>query len=121
MRFQRSFLLLFFFLVSMYIQAFDIKIRIFSDMTVDKVVVTPDTGIYYLMAYNSELQKVDTIADIFNTDPARTFHIQVSGKKVLVSRGGQKMGSYDALRFESSGEPREFRIDANGKKRIYQD
>lgn len=99
----------------------EVKIRLFSDINVDKVVVTPDTGLYYLLAYTKDLRSIDTIYDIFDRDSIRTFYFNRIGNEISVSRSGENLGTYSALRLVSADPVKEFRIDANGKSRIYQD
>lgn len=97
------------------------KIRIFSTKTVDKVIVTPDAGLYYLAAYDKNLNLIDTIYDVFDLDSIRTFYFTRSGNSISVSRGKEKIGSYKALGLLSADRTKEFRINANGRGRIYQD
>lgn len=101
--------------------AIDVKIRIFSTKTIDKAVVTTDYGLYYLAAYDKNMQLIDTVYDIFPLDSMRTFYFQKSGNYVSVSRGSKKIGKYRGVRLISVDRTKEFRINANRKGRVYQD
>lgn len=102
-------------------KATDIKIRIFSTKNVDKAIVSTDTGKYYLLAYDQELNLIDTIYDIFDQDSIRTFYFTRSGKQIIVNRAKEKIGKFSALRLVSVDPTKEFRINARGKGRVYQD
>ncbi|MEQ9262689.1 MAG: SpoIID/LytB domain-containing protein [Owenweeksia sp.] len=99
----------------------ELKVRLYSDMNVDKVIVTPDTGLYYLVALNEDMQLIDTVYDIFDRDSIRTLYFNRDGKNVSISRSNEKVGEFNALRLISAASCKEFRIEANGRGRIYQD
>ncbi len=106
---------------SFYSSAFDLKVRLYSDMNVDKVIVTPDTGLYYLVALDDDLEEIDTVYDIFHLDSIRTLYFTRDGEQVIVNRSTQRMGRFSGLRLISTDPCKEFRIEANGRGRIYQD
>ena len=102
-------------------QASEVKIRIFSTKNIDKAIVTPDTGKYYLLAYDKDLNLIDTVYDIFDQDSIRTFYFSKSGSEITVNRAKEKIGKFSAIRLVSVDPTKEFRINASGKGRVYQD
>lgn len=99
----------------------EIKVRIFSTTNISKTIVSTDYGLYHLLAYDSNLNFLDTVYDIFPLDSIRTFYFSKSGKEVSVSRGNKKIGVFHAVRLVSEDATREFRIEANRKNRVYED
>lgn len=99
--------------------ATDIKVRLFSTLNLTKAIVTPDTGLYYVIAYDAELREIDTVHDIFEEENSRTLYFARSGKSVAVNRGAERLGKYDVLRVVSLDPEHEFRIEAAGRKRVY--
>lgn len=97
---------------------FILKIRLFSTLNITSVDVIPDTGAYYLIALDRELRPVDTILDIFPEQPLRQLQITHIGKNVAV-KGKVSYGSYHALLVRSKNPQREFRIETQGRKRVY--
>jgi stage II sporulation protein D len=98
-----------------------VKIRIFSTRIIDKTTVTPDTGLYYLVAYDKDLNLIDTVYDIFDQDKIRTLYFNRKGSNISVKRGKESLGTFKALRLLSVDKEKEFKISANGKNRAYQD
>ena len=111
--------LLFTLLLSLDAHAVELKVRIFSTLNISKTVVTPDTGVYYLLALSSDLKKLDTIYDMIPEDSSRTLYFQQKGKEVLVSRSGEMLGKYAAVYLKSSHPEKEFRVDVNRNGRVY--
>lgn len=101
------------------LKAVEIDIRIYSNQQVKQAVVTTDTGLYYLLALNENLEQVDTIYDIFPQDSLRTFYLASEGNNIFINRGKERLGRYTALVFTAKNPEKEFRIDANRKGRIY--
>lgn len=99
----------------------EVKIRIFSTRNITKTVVSTDYGLYHLIAYDKDLNILDTVYDIFPLDSIRTFYFSKSGNEVKVSRGKESIGTYRAIRLVSDDATKEFRIEANRKNRIYED
>lgn len=111
--------MLFFVLSSYSAKALDIDVRLYADKSVERAVVTLDTGLYYILAYTNDNKLLDTIYDVFSQDPLRTFYLRVRGKKVVLQRGSENLGSFENLRFSSGHPNKEFRIEANKKGRAY--
>jgi stage II sporulation protein D len=105
--------------VALWAQSLQLDVRLYSSKKVKTAVVTLDTGLYHLLAYNARQQLVDTIYDIFSQDPLRTFYLSTSGGQLLVKRGTQALGRYQNLRFSSAHPRKEFRIEARGLGRAY--
>ncbi len=99
----------------------EVKIRIFSTTNITKTIVSTDYGLYHLIAYDKDLNILDTVYDVFPLDSIRTFNFSKSGNEVKVSRGKESIGVYNAVRLVSEDATREFRIQANRKNRVYED
>jgi stage II sporulation protein D len=100
-------------------KALDIDVRLYADKSVERAIITLDTGLYYILAYTDEEELVDTIYDVFSQDQLRTFYLRVAGNKVALQRGAESLGSFKNLRFSSRHPNKEFRIEANKKGRAY--
>ncbi|MGB0175764.1 MAG: SpoIID/LytB domain-containing protein [Owenweeksia sp.] len=118
MRYKLSLLLI---LTALFSRGFELKVRLYSDINVDKVIVTPDTGLYYLVALNDELEQIDTVYDIFDQDSIRTLYFTRDGQRVAINRSKTRIGEFAALRLVSAAPCKEFKIEANGRSRVYQD
>lgn len=101
------------------LKAVELDIRIYSNQQVKQAVVTTDTGLYYLLALDENLQRVDTIYDVFPQDSLRTFYLATEGKNIFINRGKERLGRYTALVFTGEHSEKEFRINANNKGRVY--
>ena len=98
----------------------EIKIRIYSNVEATKAIVTPDSVPYYLLAYDEELNKIDTVLDVFPEQASRTLYFTVDKGYTYASLAGEKLGKFDALRLQSKKPGREFRIAVKGRERAYQ-
>lgn len=99
----------------------EVKVRIFSTVNISETIITTDYGLYHLLAYDKELNLLDTVFDIFPLDTIRTFYFSKNGSGVKVRRGSKVIGTFKALRLVSEDPTKEFRIKANKKNRVYQD
>lgn len=106
-------------LAALYLNATEVKVRVFSTSTVNQTTVIPDTGLYHLIAYNSNLQAIDTIYDVFEQDSVRKLYFSKSGSNIILSRSSQKLGYFKVIRLVSEHPNKEFRITANGRNRVY--
>jgi stage II sporulation protein D len=100
-------------------KALELKVRIFCNEAIKKVYVTPDTGNYYMVAYNSDLSVIDTIYNVYEKDTSRQLYFWRGAKHINVMRGKESLGAYFALQINGVKAEREFRIEVNGKKRVY--
>ncbi len=106
-------------LLGFYASGLDLKVRIYSNERIKKVEVTPDTGTYYMVAYNRNLTVIDTVYNIFEADSNRSLSFYIGIKHINVKRGKERLGAYYALQLKGIEAEREFRIEVNGKKRVY--
>lgn len=107
------------FVCTLQAEALELKVRIFSNESIKKVYVTPDTGAYYMIAYNSNLSVIDTIYNVYEKDTSRQLYFWRGAKHINVMRGKESLGAYFALQINGVEAEREFRIEVNGKKRVY--
>ncbi len=116
---MRELIFILFSFISFQSIALDLKIRLFSTQNLTSAIVNPDTGSYYLLALNSDLQKIDTILDIFPEEENREISFIRYGKNVLVKKGDKSLGNFEAVLVKSKHSRKEFRIEAGGKSRVY--
>jgi stage II sporulation protein D len=100
-------------------KALDLKVRIYSNERIKLAHVTPDTGTYYMVAYNSNLSVIDTIYNVFEASENRELSFRVGIKHINVKQGDESLGAYFALQLKGTDPRREFRIKVNGKSRVY--
>ncbi len=113
-------LVFFFLLFSFYAFAeVDLKVRLYSDQEVQRLMLTTDSVDYLILALNEDLETIDTIHDIYVADPARTFVMSRKAGGVNLKWGDQDIGTYSALRFLGLDTLQQFRILANRKERSY--
>ena len=97
----------------------ELKVRLYSDQEVQRLMVTTDSVNYIIVALDDDLNIVDTIHDIYVKDPSRTFVMSRQSSSVNLKWGDQDLGSYHALRFIGLDSLQQFRILANRKERSY--
>lgn len=97
----------------------EIDVRLYATTSTSQAIVTPDTGVYHLMALDAEGRFIDTIYDIFPQDPQRTFYLRVQQGKIRVKRGKEFLGLFPQVRFKGIHAEKEFRIEVQGKGRAY--
>ena len=100
-------------------QALDIDVRLYANQKVERAIITLDTGLYFVLAYDQDRQLVDTVYDVFSADELRTFYLGATGNNLYLKRGSEKLGVFSRLRFTSRHPEKEFRIEANKKGRAY--
>lgn len=100
--------------------ATDIKVRLFSDISISNATLLPDSGNYYLIALDSDMQPIDTVLDIFDEEEHKTLNFTQRGSSVSAYRGDFPAGSYHGLLVRTKQPFAEFQIRAGGKHRIYQ-
>ena len=100
-------------------QALELKVRLFSEHSVQKAVVTTDSGLYHLIALTEDYTPIDTVYDVYQRDPLRTFYFKTGAGGVRVNRGRQFLGEYPALLLVSGDPENQFRIDVAQKGRAY--
>lgn len=100
-------------------RAVEVRIKLFSTQSFSTVTVTPDSGAYYLIALDDRLRPIDTVLDIFEEEKNRTLTISKYGSDVKSSRGQTNFGNYDALLIRSKDPERQFRVETEGRKRMY--
>ncbi len=99
--------------------AVEVKIKLFSTQSFTTVTVIPDTGAYYLIALDDRLRPIDTILDIFQEEKNRTLTIAKNGSDVRAIKSQKDLGDYDALLIRSKDPKKQFRVEAENRKRIY--
>lgn len=97
----------------------EIDVRLYATLHAKQAAVTPDTGVYHLMALDEQGQVIDTVYDIFPQDPQRTFYLLAQENQVRVNRGSKLLGVFAGVRFKGQHAEKEFRIDVNKKGRAY--
>ncbi len=97
----------------------DLKVRLFSDKKVQRFVITPDSADFVLLALNKEGELVDTIYDIYQDNPSRSFVVSLKGKRLKLSAGDRHLGTFQGLYFEGIDTLHQFRITANRRNRSY--
>lgn len=99
--------------------ALDLKVRLYSDQKVSRCYVTPDSVDFYLLALSEKGEVVDTIYDVIAADPKRTYLIEEKDGRVQLKLGGDLLGTFESLYFQSTDSLGQFRISANRKDRAY--
>lgn len=122
MRALRSAIGVFLLLLGPALQAEDwseIRIRLFSQLQLDKAIVTMDTGLYHILAVNEQGQLIDTIYDVFPEDSQRTFYLSTQGDHINLYRGSEQLGKFRRLYFRSRDSLNQFRIAGAKQERAY--
>lgn len=100
------------------LQAIDIKVRLYSNYNLDKAILTVDSTLFYLLALEDD-QVLDTVLDIFPQEERRSFYLAAKGGELWVHKGSEALGRFSALRFHSTADQKQFRIEAKGRGRAY--
>lgn len=100
-------------------QALDVKIKLYSTQNFNSVVITPDSGAYYLIALDKKLRPIDTILDVFAEEISRMLSITKIGNSVRPSKGKFAFGNHHAVLIRSKDPKKQFRIQAQKKLRVY--
>lgn len=98
----------------------DIKVRLFSDISISNATVMPDSGNYYLIALDRDMRPIDTVLDIFDEEEHKTLNFSQRGSSVSAYRGDFPAGTYHGLMIRTKQAFADFHIRAGGKHRIYQ-
>jgi stage II sporulation protein D len=97
----------------------DIKVRLYSDQTVKRLMLTPDSADFVLLALNNKGEVFDTILDIYSENPNRNFVISQEGTKLKLKVGDELIGLFEGLFFSGLDTLHQFRVLANHKERAY--
>lgn len=119
MRFPSFLLVLYLLLTGYALEALDLKVRLFSDKKVNLLMITPDSSDFHLLALDKEGQVLDTIYDIYQKNPERSFVISRKSKLLQLKVGDQLLGLFEGLYFEGLDTLHQFRISANKRNRTY--
>jgi len=99
--------------------ALKLKVRLFSDQKVERFIITPDSANFTLLALNEGGEILDTVYDIYQANPSRSFVISRNGGRLQLKLGDQLMGYFEGLYFAGLDTLHQFRITANRKNRSY--
>lgn len=113
------FFILFLLLICQEVVAIDIKVKLYSNKTIDKAIVTPTSTNYYLIALDDSLNPIDTIIDLYEESTGNTLYFTNTNGLLDVNRIKQSLGKYEALLLVSKKREKTFVISAAGKERIY--
>lgn len=97
----------------------DLKVRLFSDQKVKRFMVTPDSSDFLILALNAEGEALDTVFDIYQDNPKRSFVLNETKGRIELKAGDQSLGVYHGIYFQGLDSLHQFRISANKKNRSY--
>lgn len=97
----------------------DLKVRLFSDQKVQRFMVSPDSSDFLILALNKKGEVLDTIFDIYQDNPQRSFVLNANKGRIELKAGDQSLGLYHGIYFEGLDSLHQFRISANKKNRSY--
>lgn len=81
--------------------------------------LSTDSSDFLLLALDKEGLVLDTIFDIYQESPNRSFVVSRHGEQVQLKIGDQFLGYFEGLYFEGIDTLHQFRISANRKNRSY--
>lgn len=115
----RGFVISFLILLSLVIKAREVDVRLYSDQKVVRFLVTPDSANFLLLALDKQGEVLDTVYDIYQKDPNKTYVIGYFKGRLELKLGDEKLGEFHGLQFSSKDSLHQFRITANRKNRAY--
>ncbi len=97
----------------------ELQIRLFSTLNLSQATVIPDSGDYFLIALDKQLQPIDTVIGLYEPAGHKVIHFLKNGSQLKTTRGDFALGNYHGILIKSRDQRKEFRIKAGGKQRVY--